>query len=60
GNGASREVLEEAGADRADLVIAVSSSDAVNVLAAHAAGRLGSARRIARVEDPQLREEAMA
>jgi len=60
GNGASHEALAEAGVGRADLVIAVSSSDAVNVLAAHAAGRLGSARRIARVEDPQLRDEAMA
>ena len=60
GNGASHETLVEAGVDRSDLVIAVSSSDAVNVLAAHAAGRLGSARRIARVEDPQLRDEALA
>ena len=60
GNGASHETLLEAGVDRADLVIAVSSSDAVNVLAAHAAGRLGTARRIARVEDPQLRDEALA
>lgn len=60
GNGASHEILVKAGVDRADLVIAVSSSDAVNLLAAHAAGRLGTARRIARVEDPQLRDEAMA
>ena len=60
GNGASHETLVEAGVDRSDLLIAVSSSDAVNVLAAHAAGRLGSARRIARVEDPQLRDEALA
>lgn len=60
GNGASHEALLEAGVDRADLVIAVSSSDAVNVLAAHAAGRLGTARRIARVEDPLLRDEALA
>jgi trk system potassium uptake protein TrkA len=60
GNGASHETLKQAGVDRSDLVIAVSSSDAVNVLAAHAAGRLGSAQRIARVEDPQLRDEALA
>ena len=60
GNGASHQTLEKAGVDRSDLVIAVSSSDSVNVLAAHAAGSLGSARRIARVEDPQLRDEALA
>jgi trk system potassium uptake protein TrkA len=59
GNGASHEALLEAGVDRADLVIAVSSSDAVNVLVAHAAGRLGTARRISRVEDPLLRDEAL-
>lgn len=58
GNGASLETLAAAGVDKADLFIAVSSSDAVNVLACHASTRLGPARRIARVEDPQLRDEA--
>jgi len=58
GNGASHETLEEAGASKADLFIAVTSSDAVNVLSAHAAAQIGSARRIARVEDPQLRAGA--
>ncbi len=58
GNGASLDALDAAGVEKADLFIAVSSSDAVNVLAAHAATRLGSPRRIARVEDPQLRDEA--
>jgi len=60
GNGSSREVLEQAGADRADLFIAVTSSDAVNVLSAHAAAKVGAPRRIARVEDPQLRSGAAA
>ncbi len=60
GNGASPAVLEEAGLDLADLLIAVTSSDAVNVLAAHAGARLGVPRRVARVEDPLLRDEAAA
>lgn len=60
GNGSSQETLEQAGADRADLFIAVTSSDAVNVLSAHAAAQIGTARRIARVEDPQLRAGAAA
>ncbi len=60
GNGSSQEVLEEAGAARADLFIAVTSSDAVNVLACHAAAKIGTPRRIARVEDPQLRAGAAA
>jgi trk system potassium uptake protein TrkA len=58
GNGASLEALEDARVEKADLFIAVSSSDAVNVLASNAAKRLGSPRRIARVEDPLLRDEA--
>jgi trk system potassium uptake protein TrkA len=60
GNGSSQEILEQAGADKADLFIAVTSSDAVNVLSAHAAAKIGTARRIARVEDPQLRSGAAA
>ncbi|MFQ5554647.1 MAG: Trk system potassium transporter TrkA [Acidimicrobiia bacterium] len=60
GNGASPSVLEEAGLKRADLLIAVTSSDAVNVLAAHAGARFGVPRRVARVEDPQLLDEADA
>ncbi len=60
GNGTTHEVLEEAGVSRADLFIAVSSSDAVNILASHAAARLGAPVRIARVEDPQLQDEALA
>jgi trk system potassium uptake protein TrkA len=60
GNGASPATLEEAGLQGADLLIAVTSSDAVNVLAAHAGARLGVPRRVARVEDPLLRDEAAA
>ena len=39
GNGASPASLEEAEIERADMVIAVTSSDAANILAAHAATR---------------------
>lgn len=55
-NGASLGVLEDAGVGSADLLIAVTSSDAVNVLACEAAARLGASRRVARVQDPALRE----
>ena len=58
GNGASPASLEEAEIERADMVIAVTSSDAANILAAHAATRIGVPHRIARVEDSSLREEA--
>lgn len=56
GNGASLSVLEKAGVADADLFIAVTSSDAVNVLACEAAARLGAPRRVARVQDPTLRD----
>ncbi len=57
GNGASPVILEAAGIDKAELLIAVTSDDAVNVLACHAAARLGVPRKIARVEDSALRDE---
>ena len=56
GNGASAVTLEEAGAGKADLVIAVTSSDGANVLACHAAKDLGAKMTIARIEDPEIRE----
>ncbi len=54
GNGASPATLRLAQADRADLMIAVSNSDGVNVLACHAAHVLGTKRTVARIEDPDL------
>jgi len=57
GNGASTSTLEEARIGDAGLLIAVTSSDAVNVLACQAAARYHVPRRVARVEDPTLREQ---
>jgi trk system potassium uptake protein len=51
GNGASPSVLHEAGADRADLLLAVTQIDEVNIIAALAAHQLGVARTVARVRD---------
>ena len=58
GNGASTHLLEEAGAEKADLMIAVSNSDGANVLACFTAKDLGTATTIARIEDPEIREGA--
>ena len=58
GNGASTHSLEEAGADKADLLIAVSNSDGANVLACYTATELGTKTTIARIEDPEIREGA--
>ena len=58
GNGASKHVLEEAAADKSDLLIAVSNSDGANVLACYTATELGTKTTIARIEDPEIREGA--
>lgn len=56
GNGASVQMLEQAGAAEADLLIAVTSSDGANILACHTGTFLGIETTIARIEDGELRE----
>ena len=55
GNGASASKLEMAGASEADLLLAVSTSDGVNLIACHTATKMGTRRTIARVQDPGLK-----
>lgn len=55
GNGASASVLEEARIQDAGLLIAVTNSDAVNILACQAASAYDVPFKVARVEDPALR-----
>lgn len=55
GNGASRTVLQEAGVGDAQLMIAVTSSDAVNILACQQAAAFDVPTKVARVEDASLR-----
>ena len=57
GNAASREVLIEAGAKEADLLIAVTSSDEVNLLCCLIAKKLGVSHTIARVRNPEYSNE---
>jgi len=54
GSGCCCEDLEAAGADKADLLIASSSQDEVNILACTMAKRMGTKRCIARIRDPKL------
>lgn len=56
GNGASISVLRKAGAEKADLLIAVTSSDEINILCCSAAKRLGTAHTVARVRNPEYTE----
>ena len=53
GNGASRQVLLEAGAQDADLVIAATSADEINLLCCLTAKKLGCTNTIARVRNPE-------
>ncbi|HET9259629.1 MAG TPA: Trk system potassium transporter TrkA [Acidimicrobiia bacterium] len=58
GNGASVHMLEEAGAEDTDLLIAVTSSDGANILSCYTGTQLGAKTTIARIEDGELREGA--
>lgn len=53
GNGATAEILEEAGVEKADVVVAATSSDERNILCALIAKKLGAQRTIARVRTPE-------
>lgn len=57
GNGASRVVQTEAGVKNADLVIAVTGGDELNLLCCLIAKKLGAERTIARVRNPEYNDE---
>jgi len=56
GNCASSEVLKEAGVDGADLLIATTSDDELNILCCIIANKLGIKKTIARASKPEYRE----
>ena len=49
GNGASYDILKEAGVDKADLVVAATSSDETNILSCLIAQKIGAKATVARV-----------
>lgn len=57
GNGASVEILQEAGIEAADLLIAVTGSDEVNLLTCLIAKKTGNCQTIARVRKPEYSRE---
>lgn len=58
GNGATLSVLREAGIDKADLLIAVTGSDELNLLCCIIAKKRGNCQTIARLENPEYYKEA--
>jgi len=57
GNGLSTRTLLEAGIKEADLLIASTSSDEINMVCCLTAKKLGAAHTIARIRDPEYAEE---
>ena len=56
GNGANASTLMSAGADKADIIIAATAGDEVNMLCCLMAKRLGAKYAIARIRDPEYNE----
>ncbi|NLM72524.1 MAG: Trk system potassium transporter TrkA [Clostridiaceae bacterium] len=57
GNGVSAQTLIEAGVRKTDILIAVTSSDEMNMVCCLAGKKLGAARTIARIRDPEYANE---
>ncbi len=57
GNGASAEVQREAEVDKAELLIAATSGDEVNILACMVAKKLGVRHTIARIRNPEYEKQ---
>jgi trk system potassium uptake protein TrkA len=57
GNGTSASVLKQAGVAKADLLIAATSMDEVNILCCLMGRKLGAERTIARIRNPEYREQ---
>lgn len=60
GNCADYDTLSEAGADKADLFIASTGSDELNMLSCFVAGRMGASHTIAKISNPEYNEQNIA
>lgn len=59
GNGADCEVLEEAGAESADLIVAATGSDEVNMLCCQLADKMGIPHTVARIRKPEFNDDSL-
>jgi len=57
GNGACMNIQKEANVDEADLVIVLTQSDEVNILASLVAKKIGAKKTVARVRNPDYRKQ---
>lgn len=59
GNGADCETLEEAAVDKAELVVAATGSDEMNMLCCFFARKMGAKHTIARVRNPEYNDRSL-
>lgn len=59
GNGADCDVLEEAGAPEADLLLSATGSDELNMLSCFLAKRMGTEHTIARIRNPEYNDKSL-
>lgn len=59
GNGADCETLEDAGITGAELFIAATGSDELNMLSCFLAGRMGAGHTIARIRKPEYNDDSL-
>ena len=59
GNGADCETLEEAGVSKAELFLATTASDELNMLACFVAERMGAKHTIARIRNPEYNDKSL-
>lgn len=59
GNGADYEILEEANVDKAEMFIAATSSDEVNMLACFIARKMGAHNTVARIRNPEYNDQSL-
>ncbi len=57
GNGATYEILKEAGAESADVLIASTRNDELNILSCMVAKTLGTKKTVARIREPEYAEQ---
>lgn len=59
GNGADCDILEEAGIKDAQLIVAVTDSDEMNMLCCFLASRMGAVHSIARIRNPEYNDNSL-
>lgn len=59
GNGSDYEVLEEANVAKAEMFIATTSSDEVNMLACFIAKKMGARNTVARIRNPEYNDQSL-